>query len=220
MANDYSTVANVKALMPDPTWTTSYDVLFTSLITRASRMIDAYHKREPGSYAVSSATARYLDGSGTPQLWLVDPYTIGELAAAPTAVSVAESGDIDDASGTGGTYTAWSTSDYILWPYNAVAQKRPVLRLDIDSLNGSKSVWYHYPKSVKITGYWGFATTTNTPEIISHACEAQVLRMWGEASQKYSDVSAIRELGQIKYANALHPEVKMMLDLPDYQWLL
>lgn len=213
-SNDYSTLHGVKALLPQNTWGTSYDVLLTSLITRASRMIDSYYSREPGSFAVSEAAARYFDGSGDPKLW------IGELAAAPSIVAVAETADIDDASGTGGTYTTWATSDYLLWPYNNLTMKRPVLRLDIDTMNGSKSVWYRFPKAVKITGYWGYATTTNTPEIISHACEVQSVRWFRRAQQTYADTGAITDLNQLRYVKALDPEVKLILDGGEFQWLL
>lgn len=214
MANDYSTLASVKELLPLNAWTSAYETVVTSLLTRASRLIDEYYPdREPGAFAVSSTSARYFDGSGKMKLW------IDELAAAPESVAVAETGDIDDSINTGGTYTAWDASDYILWPYNALAKKMPVQRLDIDALNGSKSVWYSFPKSVKIAGYWGFATTTNTPDTIVHACEAQVLRMFGESQQKYADVGAIPQLNQLKYAKALHPEVKMILDAAQFQQL-
>jgi len=80
----YSTSANIKALMPDTTWGTKYDTLLTTLIARASRLVDALLHREPGAFSVTDASTRYFHGSGQSKQY------IGELAASPSAVRVAE----------------------------------------------------------------------------------------------------------------------------------
>jgi len=126
-AQSYSTYGSVKSLMPDTTWGTSYDALFTTLIGRASRLVDGLLHREPGAFGVNALSTRYFNGNNKDQLY------IGELASVPTVVAVAESGVVDNSSNTGGTYTTWSASDYLVWPYNAVAEKRPFLRLDVDA---------------------------------------------------------------------------------------
>lgn len=204
MANDYTTVTEVKAVMPDTSWSTSYDGLLTTLITRASRSIDLFTGREPGSYSVSTNTTRYFNGSGLREQW------IDEIAEVST-VAVAETGVVDGANGSGGTYTTWATSDYFLWPYNASQFNRPYQRLDLDQLNGSKQVWYHFPKAIKITGKWGYATTTNLPPEIVQTTIIQTARWFKRGQQAFQDTGAIVELGQLRYTKALDPDVAEMI---------
>lgn len=210
--NSYSTAANVKALLPTKTMGTTYDVLLTKLIIQASRMIDGFLAREPGAFAVGDETTRYFDGTGKPTLW------VGEMASVPSSVLVAETGKVDHAGGTGGTYTAWAVSDYRCVPYNALAKKRPIHWLEIDVLNGTKAIWYSFPKAVKITNYFGFATTTNLPDEIAHATDVQALRWFLRAQQGYADVGAITDLGQLSFVKKLDPEVQVILSEAKFRW--
>ena len=213
-ANVYTTVADIKALLPDNSaaFGTSMDVLYGTLITQASRMIDAHLAREPGAFSVNAEVTRYFDGNGKLTLF------IGELAAVPSAVKVAESGDVDGSGGTGGTYTTWAASDYFPEPYNALAQKRPIHWLTIDVQNGSKAIWYAFKKSVKITGYFGFATTANLPDEIVHATKIQVVRWWKRASQAYADAGANPMLGELAFVKKLDPEVEVILSARKFRW--
>lgn len=205
MANDYCTADELKQMMPDVTWTPGYDELLAVLATRASRLIDAHLKRAPGAFYVNTDATYYLDGSGSPQLW------IPELATAPTSVSVAESGITT-------SYTAWSTTDYLLWPYNAIAEGRPFLRIDTDLLNGSKTVWYKFPRAVKIVGKLGFSATV--PDEIKQAAIIQAVRLFKRGQQAFQDTGAIVELGQLKYTQKLDPDVAVILEAPKYQRLV
>ena len=195
-ANDYCTAAEIKAAMPDGSWGSSYDTELARLATAASRAIDRYTGREPGAYEVTADTTRYLDGSGGAQLW------IGELAQAPTSVAVAETGVLT-------SYTAWASTDYLLWPYNALAEGQPYLRLDIDRLNGTKAVWHRFPRAVKIVGRFGFATAT--PELIQQAAITQAARWFKRGQQAYQDTGAVVELGQLRYVKQLDPDIKQIL---------
>ncbi len=201
MPEDYCTVAEVQAVLPDVSWGTSYDVLLAELITRASRAIDRFTGREPGAYAAGTDSTRWFDGSGTDEQW------IDELAAAPTAVLVAGGGQVDGAGGTGGSYTEWSVSDYRPWPHNALERNEPYLRLDVDQLNGSKAVWPRYPKAIKVTGLFGFASTANTPPEIVQATIVQAVRSFKRGQQGFQDVGAIEALGQLQYVKTLDPDV-------------
>lgn len=205
MANDYTTISEVKAVLVDTSWGTTYDSLLTVLITRASRTIDLFTGRPEGAYSVNADTTRYYDGSGCKELW------IDEITTTPTSVTVAETGDVDNASGSGGTYTTWSTSDYSLWPYNAFNERRPFLRLDLDQLNGSKYSWYKFPKSVKITGKFGYSTTTSLPPEIVQTTIIQTARWFKRGQQAFQDTGAIVELGQLTYTKALDPDIAEMI---------
>ena len=195
MAN-YCEASDVQAAMPDVDWTEKYTALLTLLCGRASRLIDRVTKRHDNAYLVSTATARLFDGSGCREQW------VDEMAAAPTLVEVDEVGDF--------TYTTWSSTDYMVWPYNALAEGLPLLRLDIDQLNGDKSVWYRSPKSVRVTAKWGYSTTP--PEDIKQATIIQAIRWFKRSQQAYQDVGAIVELGQLRYVNALDRDVVAIID--------
>jgi hypothetical protein len=107
------------------------------------------------------------------------------------------------------TYTAWASTDYLLWPYNAAAMGRPYTRLDIDQLNGDKVLWYRFPKSVKITARWGYSTTV--PEDIKQAVVIQVIRWFKRSQQSYQDAGAIVDLGQLRYVKQLDPDVQLII---------
>jgi hypothetical protein len=201
MANDYCIAEDIKDNMPDVTWGSTYDLILDQLITKASRLIDGLLKREPGAFYVSADTTRYFDGSGCDQQW------IGELAAAPTTVYVAETGTT--------TYTTWAATDYICWPYNALLEGLPYQRLDIDEMNGTQSVWYRYRKSVKVVGKFGFAATT--PPEIAQAATIQTVRWFKRGQQAFQDAGAIVELGQLRYTQQLDPDVKTILSDPRFQ---
>lgn len=189
--NSYCTLAEVKASLPNTTGD-SFDDLLNRLIVAASRAIDRYTNFQPGAFFVNADVTRYYNGSGNDKLW-IDP-----LAATPTSVSVAESGDITD-------YTAWAGTDYILWPLNALENGAPYYRLDIDVLNGTKSLWYSYPKSIKIVGKFGYKITV--PDDVKNAAIIQVIRSFKRTQQAYRDTGAIVDLGEITYMRTLDPEV-------------
>lgn len=212
-ATDYTTVANIKGLMPDQSWSTKYDVLLGRLITRGSRLVDGLLKREPGAFGVAVQTTRYFTPKRGQKTLL-----IGELAGVPSLVAVSESGVTDDANGTGGTYTTWAARDYMMWPDNRLQEGRPYLGLTVDQLNGSKYVWYEFPKAVKIRGYFGFAMSTNIPDEIIQAVEIQTVRWWKRGQQAFQDVGAIEELGQLRYVKKMDPDIEVTLTLEKFAW--
>ena len=204
MPNDYATNILVKEAMPDADMGSTYDAVLDMLITRASRLIDGMFKRKPGAFSVDMDETRYYDGSGGIEQW------IDELAAAPTSVSVAESGAIT-------SYTAWASTDYFLWPANALLDGMPYMRLDIDRLYGTKVLLYRYPKSVKVVGKFGFSTST--PKEIEQATIIQTVRWITRGRQAYQDTGAILELGQLKYTLKLDPDVETLLSVARFQRL-
>jgi hypothetical protein len=198
---DYATYTQIAAAMPDVTLGATYQAILTTLATRASRMIDSFLVREPGAFYVTADTTRYFDGTGD------DLVGIDEIAAAPTSVSVAETGDT--------TYTAWAATDYICWPYNALLMGYPYVRLDVDVYNGTKYVWSRYKRAVKVVGKFGFSTTV--PEEIAQACIIQASRWFKRGQQAWQDTGAVAELGQLRYVKELDPDVKALLNIPKFQ---
>ncbi len=194
--NDYCTIAEVKAAIPDETWGSKYDVILPTLAKSASRLIDRHMGKKPGAFYVDADVTCYFDGSGTSEL------KIGELAAAPTSVAVSETGSLT-------AYTTWLATDYILYPLNALDAGRPYTKLVIDKLNGSKVVWYAYRKAVKIVGKFGFSTTV--PDDLKQVAIIQTFRWWKRGQQAFQDTGAITELGQLTYTKALDPDLVALL---------
>jgi hypothetical protein len=209
--NDYCTLTEAKDMLPDGSWGTSYDVLLGTVVTRASRAIDAFLGRKPGAFYVTTDTTCYFDGSGHAELW------IDELAAAPTSVSMAESGMVDGSGGTGGIYTLIGASDYWCWPDNAVERGTPYLRLDLDVVNGNYSQWYAFRRGVKIVGRFGFSTAV--PDEVKQAAVIQTVRWFKRGQQAFSDVSGVSDLGQLQYVQRLDPDIAAILSVPKFQRL-
>ncbi len=203
MTNNYCTDVEIKQVMPDSGLASSYDALLNALAERASREIDRLTGRAPGAYKATTDETRYVDGSGEAQQW------IGELAAAPTTVKVAEGGIVDAADGTGGTYTTWAASDYLLWPSNALAEGGPILRLDINRMISGKAWWAPYPKAVKITGKFGYSS--EPPPDVVEATIVLAVRWFKRGQQGFADTGAIAELRQLRYVKALDPDVEELV---------
>lgn len=215
MANNYTTTAQVKALMPDAftSDSTKYDAVIEIMVTSASRMIDSHLKREPGAFSVSEEQTRYFRGVGDLRLW------IGELSGIPSYVGIAETSVVDDASGTGGTYTEIATSDYTVYPANALGKETPILAFDLDVVNGEYSWWPSCQKGVKIVGPFGFTSTSNLPDEIVLAANIQAVRLFKRSQQAFQDAAAVKEIADIRYISSLDPEAERILGDAKFQWL-
>lgn len=202
---DYCTVAEVKAIMPDASISTTtdtdaiakLDAAVGSFITSASRMIDRYiGKWANYFYPSTDAETRYFDGCRGAEQEIDEVVSI-------TSVSVAESG------GTGSTdYTAWGSTDYLEYPYNHSEISCPIYRLIIDR-NGSKPGWYTYRKAVKVVGIFGYSTTP--PADVKLACQIQAMRWYMRGKQAFQDSGVSANLGEMFYVQALDPDVKTLL---------
>lgn len=201
MANSYCTAVDVRATMTTSGLTQVDDTLLTELAKRASRMIDQYCGRPPGWFYADADTTRYYHGSGCYE------QRIDECASI-TSVSVDEVGDRI-------AYTAWvSGTDYDPLPFNAALEGRPYTALGIDALISNKVYWYPWPRAVKIVGKFGWGIAV--PDDIKGIAVIQTIRWLKRAQQSFADVGAIVELGQVKYAQALDPEVAAMIVTPGY----
>ena len=202
MANDYCTLAEVQAAVPDSglSSSTDYDALITSLITRASRLIDMECKRKPGAFAVSTSTSdnetRYYTGSGGSKQW------VDEMAGEPSYVGISDDGSVASSD-----YDTVASTDFFLWPDNAALDLVPYRRIDLDILNGAYAVFYKFRKGVKVTAPFGYSTTTNTPDTIKQAAIITASRWFKRGQQGFQDTGAIPELGQLTYTKALDPDV-------------
>jgi hypothetical protein len=170
--------------------------ILEQLVTRASRLIDNWFGYPENTFAVSVASAKYFNGSGT------QIQRVGFMAEAPTEVAVAEAGLLT-------SLTVWSATDYMLYPYNALDEGYPYRELHIDLIGGTKSVWYAHPKAVKITAKWGWSTTP--PEPIKEAVIIQASRWFKRGQQAFQDAGAVTDLMSLRYLKKLDPDVEIIL---------
>jgi hypothetical protein len=201
MANDYCTLAEVQAAVPDSGLSsTDYDSLVTTLITRACRLIDTEARRKPGAFAISSSSSdnetRYYTGSGNDEQW------VDEMAGAPSYVGISNTGGVQATD-----YDTVSSTDYFLYPDNAAYDYKPYRRIDLDSLNGAYSTFYAFRRGVKVTAPFGYSTTDNTPDDIKQAAIITTVRWFKRGQQGFQDAGAVPELGQMFYVKALDPDV-------------
>jgi hypothetical protein len=217
--NDYCSVGEIKAAMPDQNWGTSYDSILTSLITRASRMLDRCCGRKPGAFYVSADTTRFFDAPAAGSKALVQGWasanqlSLGSgddlsslwidegLAAAPTSVAISLDGSFN--------YTPLVPGDYILWPYNALEEGQPYLRIDLDILYGHYSTWYGFRRGVQIVGKFGFSTIV--PDDVKQAAIIQTARWFKRGQQMYQDLIRITDNAQEVYANRIDPDIAAMV---------
>jgi len=204
MANNYTSSTDAFADLSDSTGyqtTTDYYPVMDGFVTAASRLIDREVGRWDGFFYPSTDTATYYyDGSGDLSI------EIDEFVSIST-VSVAEQGGVASTS-----YTAWTeNTDFLTWPYNASNKSRPITRLDIDEIDGSKAVWYAYQKAVKVVGIPGYASSP--PDIVATACRMQAVRWFMRAKQGYQDTGANVEFGQMRFQGKLEldPDIKALL---------
>lgn len=215
MTNVYTLKASLRSALDAegqlyPSSDTTLDTFLDECIERASRLIDRYTGREPGAYAADTDTIRYY----TPDSGYI--LRIDEITAVPTTVGVAETGVVDNANDTGGTYTTWGSTDFFMFPYNAPDLRIPYTEIHLDTLNGSKTNWYTYPRGVKVTGLFGYAAAdtdsiTPIPEI-EQATIIQSVRLFQRARQGYADAGAIEALGQLRYVKKLDPDVENIVE--------
>lgn len=201
-ANNYITTSNLYSLF---NISTQYDSLLDSLCSAASRAVDYHTGRKPGAYYVTTESTLYFDGSGH------RTQAIYEFCAAPSLVAVAETGKADTSpTSTDGTYTTWASTDYFLYPYNAPETGKPYTQLHVNLLTGTKVIFYRFPKSVKVTAKFGYSTDVPAP--VYQACLAYAVHEWKRAIQNYGDMSAIPELGQLMFSQALPPEASLIIE--------
>jgi hypothetical protein len=205
MANDYTSSTDAFADISEGGYSSTDPVLgpvMVNFITAASRLIDAEVGRWPGFFypTTDSSTDFYYDGSG------LGEQEIDEFVSI-SAVAVAEQGGVSSTN-----YTAWTlNTDYLTWPYNAARKGKPITKLLLDVIDGSKGGFYAYQKAVKVTGVPGYSTTP--PDVVKLACKMQAIRWFMRAKQGYQDTGANVEIGQMTFKGKLEldPDVKALL---------
>lgn len=187
-----------------------YDTFIQDLIARASRFVDELFIVDPGAFKVSQDETRYF----TRSKFTGERLLIGVLAAAPTSVSIAESGQVDSSAGTGGSYTALAATDYWLEPDNAPQQGQPYRWIVLDTQYGNYAEFPAYRRAIKIVGKFGISTSA--PQLIRQAVLTQASRWFKRAQQGYADAGAIPELSQLRFVKVLDPDIAAIAEKSQY----
>lgn len=170
----------------------AHDHVLWNMAVEASRWIDDFKRIEHGAYLASTSATRDFFGSG------IDIQNI-DYAVSISVVAVEE---------TDGTYTTWTAdTDFYTWPYSG---DEPIRKLEVNlKSDGSKSVWTHGQKRVRVTGVWG--VTATPPEPIVRACKILAASMYKRAQQGWSITGGTAELGQIRSSVEIETIVKEFL---------
>lgn len=180
------------------------DLILNTLASRVSREIDSYTKREDGYWVAGASSVRYFTGQGHEFLQTDD------FAGSPVYVKYAEDGNVDDVSGSGGSYVTLDASDYFTTPYNANAMGMPNNGIEVDALNGNFMLFTRYPRNVKVAAFWGDRRDGPRDEI-KQAAIRETIRAYKRAEQSFNDVGANKDLGKLLFANAMSPETQLMI---------
>lgn len=216
--NDYTTLTEVWASLPDVTRDSNLDTFITRLITDASRAIDKFTKRKPGAYYVTTDDTVYFDGYGISNE-VYYPYgvptnnrnrgidnnvlRVGEILSV-TSIALSLSGSVNSYD------TALASTDYYLSPYNNPVEGKPYTHIVLDVINGNYAVWPAYPKSIKIVGKFGYSTAI--PGFVRQAVIMQVGRWYQRGKQAYQNSMSIgNPENSITYTDRLDTEIEKLL---------
>lgn len=199
--NDYSTSTDAFNDLGtgEGNYTTSDYPIMVDFITAASRAVDLEVGRPAGFfYPTTDEVTKYYNGSGCEEL------SIGEWVSI-SAVGVSEQGGLASTD-----YTAFSSSDYFVEPYNYMEDGKPINKLVIDRLNGSQSSFGRYRKGVKVTGIYGYSLTP--PATIARAVRRQAIKWFMAAKQGYQQEGASANIGGLTFSiDKLDSDIKEMI---------
>lgn len=195
--NDYTTSAELKASLSITGAT--YDADIALAITAASRGIDNLAHRFFYLHDASNDEVFYYSPVSRLQLGIDDLVTL-------TTLKLDTGGD--------GTFETTLTlnADFVLEPLNAVEEDRPWERIRIHP-NGSHCFPEGYPRSVEVTGRFGW---TSAPYEIEQACQilaAQLLKRTRDSASAYGFVSLPGlEINQVARIGKSDPHITALLE--------
>lgn len=213
----YATPAELRAIgLGGKTATTgpSTDANLQIALDAATDAINGLCNRPDGFTAISIATSRVYNGSGTAFQWIDEC----------TSISLVEVKNSPSDS----TYVAWSASDWI--PFSGDPKYPDFNRLPYTALmvapngtyahfvSGSFVTWPSNPPestttrgapTVRVTATWGYAAIA--PARVKQACIAQAARWVKRGEGAWNDALASANMGTLLYTKELDPDVAMML---------
>jgi hypothetical protein len=197
MTNDYILPDDAFEDISESGYTEADYPVIGGLVTVASRMIDAHLGRWPGFfYPTTDEQVFYYDGSDCAEQRINEFVSISQ-------VSIAEQGGLSSTD-----YTNWTlNTDYLTFPYNAAALRKPINKLLIANHVGTKGAFYGFQRSVRVTGIPGYSATP--PDLVLQACKAQSIQWFMKAKMGYQTMGSGETKPALNYA--LDDNVQTML---------
>lgn len=196
---DYCTISELKyRLWPtDETPDNEEDIIFQSIITAVSRMIDRTTGRR--FYTTAADETRYYTAEDGEVLYPDD-----DIQSVTTLYT--------DYDGDGTYEDTWTDSDFILLPANAALDSIPYTYIEIAPF-GDYSFPIGIRKGVKIVGKFGYSSSTtpqNTPAMVKEACLLQSMRLYKRRDAPFGIVQSPPG-GEMRLLQELDPDVKLLL---------
>jgi hypothetical protein len=187
---DYTTLANIKARIPITSTNAADDTFISTLITRASAMIDAYTDNH---FTVSSAQTHKFDiPRRNPRRLLLDDWLL-------VCTSV-----------TNGNGVVIPSTEYILEDYNNPPYYAIVLK-PVSSYFFMPDSGFNDRKCISVVGDWGYSTTALAD--IAEACERLVVQAYrSRTGENMSGSSIITPAGVLQTPRAMTRDVTDILD--------
>ncbi len=223
ITNGYCSRQDVQAwISSNANWNGQEDAQIDLAVDAASRAIDLYCRREPGSFVVTTTSSRVFSPQSFFEV-LVDD--IGSTSGLIVAT---------DMSGDGTFETVWSSTDYQLEPNNANAKGQPynIIRSVgvkwFPVFDGS-GVWmgvtggrsFYAPgmtlalgshkrgqATVQVTARWGWPSV---PTPIKQATIIQAAMVF-EAKGAPAGLMGSPDVGQTRFPTGLHPQARMYVE--------
>ncbi len=195
--NNYTTSTDAFADISEGAYSSSDYPVMANFVTVASRLIDALMGRWAGFfYPTTDTQTLYYDGTN------LEEQSIDEFVSI-AQVSVSEQGGLSSTD-----YTDWTLNvEYLTRPYNAAALNKPIDRLELVYFNGTKSAWYGFQRSVRVTGIPGYSLTP--PDIVVQAAKIQAVQWFMRAKQGYQTAGNAENKQSLSYT--LDENVKQLL---------
>jgi len=191
ITNGYTTLQTVKNALLIPLDEYDQDSFIEATVESVSRMIDEH----TGRRFYSGTETRYYSAVTIDTVYTDDLLSITTL----------KTDDDED-----GTFeTTWSTSDYLLMPFNATVNGHPYTRIETSGY-GSYSFPVNVRRGIQIVGSFGYCTTASLPKMIAEACKIQAIRLFKRKDAPFG-VIAGGDMQQSMTIPDIDPDVKMLL---------
>lgn len=196
ITNGYTTLATLKARLG--IGDTTDDAVLEAIVESVSRAIDDWTGRR--FYAATQT--RYYTARRADRLLIDDLLSVTEIST--------------DANADGDFEYTWEASDYLLAPFNAQLESVPQPYTTVlVAPYGSHAFPCDVPRGVKITGSWGFSSTT--PKAVEQACLFQAAHERRTSFAPMGNFEPLGAVGGSEFAQqtrltSLHPVTRRLLE--------
>lgn len=199
ITNGYCTLAEIKEAERLNIAVSTYDTALEGVIEAVSRAIDLETSRF--FWVDTNDVTRYFTAHSDKYVLIGDWVSI-------TTLSTDNSGDR--------SYTEWTVdTEYELWPYDANADGKPYMRVDV-APQGGKRFYTGISKSLKLVGKRGWPAV---PKPIKEACIIWAMRTYKRYATPLG-VSAMSALGEMSVkVPPPDPDVAHLLNPYKLNWI-